>query len=298
MLWVVAVCLLALILWVMVRRNRVPQVEIGITKWPFQPVTWRKQTIPIAKERRLIGIVREAVVIHNCSNNNDLLMAAPQIRDAQGWNSEIETHGLANCWHRFHFKVFPAGPRSKNPFWRAVWSAYREGRLMDYRVYVTRRNMPAVYNRQRDDFGVCVYCGMPSNNIGSLRNMKSILCGIGGTLRSICGFLVGAVHQSGQSSINDDENKPCYFDAKAKFISGLLIFFGGIALLFKALWSCRFNAATNLNTASHVALAILVCASLIWIGMWLAVSGFGCLPDIEVSRETRIPRRPQGWREL
>lgn len=79
---------------------------------------------------------------------------------------------------------------------------------------------------------------------------------------------------SGQSSVNDDENKSSYLNSQTKLVAGLLFFSGGIALLCKVCWNCRFNYASRLNTVGHVTL-VMLCACLMWLGMWLIGSGLG-----------------------
>ncbi len=74
--------------------------------------------------------------------------------------------------------------------------------------------------------------------------------------------------------IEDYKNESENFHHETLFISGFLLFFGGIALLFKVWWNLSFNYTSHLNAAGYVAL-VMTSAVLIWIGMTLTASAFG-----------------------
>jgi hypothetical protein len=74
------------------------------------------------------------------------------------------------------------------------------------------------------------------------------------------------------SGVHDYGDNPNNLQNVSFFVSGFLLFFGGIALLCKVWWNLSFDLTSHLNTAGHVT-HVMLCACLIWLGMGL-LAGF------------------------
>jgi len=155
----------------------------------------------------------------------------------------------------------------------------RPSQQSPYARLVKRRTLADVLDFQVNrDWGAFHYlstqvAATSQSNPRSIFEHQSIMSCFGSQPGRFGGYLTGVSLPSRQSRVNDDEYQSGYLNPKAKLIAGLMFFVGGITLLCKVWWNCSFNLASHLNTASHIAL-VMLCACLIWLGMWLTGTGF------------------------
>lgn len=137
------------------------QIEVGIADRPLQTFTLREHGVSIAKRPSLVGFSREPVVVRENSDNNDLLTAPGHILSIQGGNWNIEIHDRTGCRYGFQLVTLPMDLSCKDFCLLDSRGTDGEGRFMNDRRHLPRRNAATVYYRQYDVLASVSIVGCP-----------------------------------------------------------------------------------------------------------------------------------------